>query len=374
MADSILEHFADLPDPRGARGKLHRLGDVLTIAICAVICGADGWVAVEHFARAKEQWFGTFLDLPGGIPGHDTFGRVFAAIDPDAFERCFAGWTKALGGSSRGKLVAIDGKSLRRSFAHAWDKSGMAHLVSAFVSDNRLVLGQLAVDAKANEIVAIPRLLALLDPTGATVSIDAIGCQKGIARSILDAGANYVLAVKENQKTLHAQVKKLLDEAILEKFHGMAHAAFEGTDGDHGRVETRRAWCTGEVQWVKCGGQWPGLASVGVVECVREVIGGPTSTERRYYISSLDGTDAEAFAAAVRGHWGVENPLHWSLDVTFGEDDSRVRKGHAAQNLSRLRRIALNQLQRDKTLKAGIQTKRQRAGWDHAYLLKVLAS
>jgi predicted transposase YbfD/YdcC len=247
-------------------------------------------------------------------------------------------------------------------------------MVSAFLAQNQLVLGQIKVDCKENEIVAIPKLLELLDLSGATVSIDAIGCQREIARSILDAGANYVLAVKENQKTLHGQVKKLLDEAILEHFHGMAHDSFQETDGDHGRIETRRVWCTGEVHWVKCGGDWPGLGCVGVVECVREVIGGTVSTERRYYISSLPGTDARSFAAAVRGHWGVENPLHWSLDVTFGEDDSRVRKGHAAQNLSRLRRIALNQLQREKTLKAGIQIKRQRAGWDHDYLLKVLAS
>lgn len=374
MAGSILEHFADLPDPRHARGRLHRLSDLLAIAICAVVCGADGWVAVAHFARAKQKWFATFLDLANGVPSHDTFGRVFAALDPDAFERCFAGWAKALNGSSKGKLVAVDGKALRRSFAHAWDRSGMAHLVSAFVSANRLVLGQLAVDAKDNEIVAIPRLLAMLDLAGATVSIDAIGCQREIARRILDAGANYVLAVKENQPTLHGQVNRLLDEAILQRFHGMAHDAAQATDGDHGRIETRRAWCTGEVHWLTCGGEWPGLASVGVVECVREVTGGPTSTERRYYISSLDGTDAAAFAAAVRGHWGVENPLHWSLDVSFGEDDSRVRTGHAAQNLSRLRRIALNQLRRETTLPVGIAIKRQRAGWDHDYLLKVLSA
>jgi predicted transposase YbfD/YdcC len=241
MADSILEHFRDLPDPRRARGKLHRLSDLLVIAICAVVCGADGWVAVEHFARAKEPWFRTFLGLAHGVPSHDTFGRVFAALDPDAFERCFVGWTKALNGSSKGQLVAVDGKALRRSFAHAWDRSGMAHLVSAFVSANRMVLGQLAVDGKENEIVAIPRLLAMLDLAGATVSVDAIGCQKEIARSILDAGANYVLAVKENQPTLHGQVKRLLDEAILDRFRGMAHDACQETDGDHGRVETRRA-------------------------------------------------------------------------------------------------------------------------------------
>ena len=374
MADSILRHFGNLPDPRKSRGRLHRLSDLLAIAICAVVCGADGWVAVEHFARAKEEWFATFLGLPNGIPSHDTFGRVFAAIDPDAFERCFAGWTAAPNGSSKGKLVSIDGKGLRRSFAHAWDRSGMAHLVSAFVSENRLVLGQLAVDAKENEVVAIPRLLGALDLTGATVTIDAIGCQRDIARRVLDAGAQYVLAVKGNQKTLHQQVKKLLGDAILGHFHGMAHDSFQETGGGHGRVETRRAWCTGEVHWIQCGGDWPGLASVGVVECVREVMAGPATTERRDFISSLPGTDAKAFAAAVRGHWAVENPLHWSLDVTFAEDDCRVRTGHAAQNLSRLRRIALNQLRREKTLNAGIHIKRQTAGWDHDYLLKVLAA
>jgi predicted transposase YbfD/YdcC len=246
----ILRHFRDLPDPR-AHNVIHQLHDILVIAICAVICGAEGWAEVEQFGLSKQAWFGTFLSLDHGIPSHDTFGRVFAKLNPDAFERCFVAWTQSLPQTTGGmRLIAIDGKSIRRSFEHAWDKSGMAHLVSAFVDANHIVFSQVAVSEKNNEIEAIGRLLGLLDLHGATVTIDALGCQTEIAGQIVEAEGDYVLAVKENQPTLHAAVKRLLDEAILENFEGMRHDSIEMTDGGHGRIETRRVWVTDQVQWL----------------------------------------------------------------------------------------------------------------------------
>jgi predicted transposase YbfD/YdcC len=373
----ILRFFGDLPDPR-AHNVIHKLHDILVIAVCAVICGADGWAEVEEFGHSKRSWFATFLDLPGGVPSHDTFGRVFARLDPDAFERCFTAWTRALPAAAGGtKLIAIDGKAIRRSFEHAWDKSGMTHLVSAFVEANRVVFGQVAVADKSNEIDAIPRLLALLDLSDATVTIDAMGCQTEVARHIVEAEGDYVLAVKDNQPTLHQRVKALLDEAILDDFEGMRHDAFQSTDGGHGRVEQRRTWVTDEVRWLgePLLANWPGLASVAAVECRREDLGtGKASTERRYFISSRKGVDARAMAEAIRGHWSVENNLHWQLDVSFNEDQRRIRKDHGAENFSRLCRLALNLLKRDKSVKIGVHGKRLKAGWDEPYLLRLLTS
>ena len=378
-AAGVVRFFRDLPDPR-APNVIHRLHDILVVALCAVICGADGWAEVEVFGRSKLAWFRTFLDLPGGIPSHDTFGRVFARLDPDAFERCFVAWTSAVAEASGGRLIAVDGKGIRRSFAHAWDRSGMAHLVSAYVDANRMVFAQAAaVAGKSNELEAIPRLLARLDLDGATVTIDAIGCQREVARRIVEGGGDYVLAVKENQPTLHAKVTALLDEAILGSFDGMSHGYRERNDGGHGRLETRRAWVTDEVRWLgeELLSQWPGLAtgSVGVVESVRQDLGDPAgrvTTERRYFISSLGGTDAARLAEAVRGHWSVENRLHWQLDVSFREDERRIRKGYGAQNYSRLCRLALNLLKRDRTVTIGVHGKRLKAGWDEHYLLRLL--
>jgi predicted transposase YbfD/YdcC len=371
----ILRAFEDLPDPR-AHNVSHKLHDLIVIAACAVICGAGGWAEVEEFGRSKFAWFKAFLDLPHGVPSHDTFGRVFARLDPDAFERRFVAWAGALAGSSGGRLVAIDGKAIRRSFAHAWDASGMTHLVSAFVDANAVVFAQVATDSKSNEIEAIPRLLALLDLEGATVTIDAIGCQRGVAAEVTQRGGAYLLAARENQPALHAKVKALLDEAILDRFAGMGHDRCEETCGGHGRVEVRRAWVTGEVRWLGADllARWPGLSSVAAVECERTVAGGGRTVDRRYFISSLPGTDAGAVLAAVRGHWAVENKPHWQLDVSFREDECRVRVGHGAENLSRLRRLALNLLKRDKSVKVGINGKRLKAGWDEHYLLRLLTT
>lgn len=364
--------FLDMPDPRRDNHK-HRLIDILTIALFAVICGCDGWVAVEEYARAKESWLKTFLQLPHGIPSHDTFGKVFARLDPDAFENCFRSWMAALVELSEGKLVAIDGKSLRRSFEHAWDKAGMAHMVSAFVQSNKMVFAQLNTDGKGQELDAIQKLLTMLDLQGATVSIDALGCQKQIAQQIRDRKADYILQVKNNQPKLHEKIKATLDEAILDNFTGMSHDTFESIDGDHGRIETRRLWVSWDVKLLgeELLGQWPDVKAMIVMERTRE-IGEQRSSERHYYICSLDRrSKAPRLAELIRGHWSVENNLHWQLDVSFREDERRIRAGHGAENFSRLCRMALNLLKKETTQKTGIAIKRQSCGWSNEYLLKV---
>lgn len=368
----LLRFFEDLPDPRG-RNRLHKLTDMLVIAILAVICGADGWEDVALFGRAKQKWFRTFLELPRGIPSHDTFGRVFARLNPEAFEACFVAWIASLAETTAGRLIAIDGKAIRRSFEHAWDKSGMTHLVSAFVGSNQMVFGQCKVEDKSNEIVAIPKLLELIDVKGATVTIDAMGCQKQIAGQIVQQGGQYVLAVKDNQAKLHEKVQAVMGEARQENLAGWSGDFHEQTEGGHGRIETRKVWCLNDVQWLGAVGQdWPGLRSVAMVEATRQVTGVAATTECRYYISSLDGRDARAMGASIRGHWGIENRLHWLLDMTFQEDQSRIRKGHGAENYSRLRRIALNLLRREQTVKASIRGKRKLGGWDHDFLLHLI--
>jgi predicted transposase YbfD/YdcC len=382
-ATGFLQFFQDLSDPRHTSNALHNLTDMMVIAVLAVICGADGWVQVQTFGRSKQKWLATFLSLPNGIPSHDTFGRLFARMDPDSLERCFQAWSGAMGEASGGRLIAIDGKSIRRSFEHSWDKSGMAHLVSAFVREggNQLVFGQLAVEGKSNEITAIAKLLELLDLKGAMVTIDAMGCQRDVARKIVEKGGDYVLPTKDNQPTLHAKVKALMDEAALGGDGADLDCVYhEQTNQGHGRIETRRVWMTNNVQWLgqELLGQWAGLGSIALVERVRQNLGdlsGKVSTERHYYISSLTAVDpksVQAFAATVRGHWSVENNLHWQLDVSFREDDRRIRKGHGAENFSRLTRLALNLLKRDHTKTVGIHTKRLAAGWDSGYLLQLI--
>lgn len=366
--------FADLPDPRTGPNAICKLHDLIVLVICAILCGADSWVEVEEWSAARFEFYKMFLDLPGGVPSHDTFGRVFSRLDPDAFERCFIAWTSGL--SQGGKLVAIDGKSLRRSFEHAWDKGGMTHIVSAFASANRMVLAQTACLGKGHEIEAIVKLLGLIDLKGAVVTIDAIGCQKQTARIITEKQADYVLAVKENQKTLHTQVKGFLDELILEDFAGVGHGFVETKDDNHGRIETRKVWVTDQVQWVACRGDWAGLSSVAVVESTRQDLGdisGKITTERRYFISSLKGCDAQQMATAIRGHWASENSLHWVLDMTFREDERRIRKNHGAENFSRPCRIATNQLRKETSKKGrSMRVKRKLSAWSDNYMLKVL--
>ena len=373
MADSIREHFALLPDPRKNKGKRHTLHTILTIAIIAVICGNDDFEGMEEFASSKRSWLSTWLDLKHGVPTADTFRRVFALLDPDAFEQCFISWMKALAGSLEGKLIALDGKTLRRSFDNAWNAHSAVHMVSAFVAANALVFTQTKVADKSNEITAIPELLDLLDIQGATVSIDAMGCQKTIAQKIKSKGGEYVLALKENQPTLYAKTKTLMDEALLLGFKDMIYDLHRQVDSDHGRIETRSVWITPEVEHLGSAAEgFEGLSGVAMVESTRQIIGGNTTTQRRYYLFSHLDVTAELIAGHIRGHWSVENQLHWILDVQFNEDQSRVRRGHAAENLSRVRRLALNLLQQEKTCKKGIAIKRRKAGWDNEYLLKVL--
>jgi predicted transposase YbfD/YdcC len=364
--------MAEIPDPR-RHNRIHLLGDIVTIAIFAVICGADGWAEVEEYGRRKQAWLKTFLALPEGIPSHDTFGRVFARLKPEEFERCFMAWMAGLVELGGGKLVAIDGKSLRQSFEHAWDKSGMAHMVSAFVAANRMVLAQVKTVGKGQELDGIQRLLKLLDLEGAVVMIDALGCNKTIVELILEGGGDYLLQVKDNQPTLHEKLKNLLDELVLEKFAGVEHDYHVEVDGNHGRIETRRVWVCWNVKDLgEVARKWPGLKSLVVVESIREMAG-HRSVERHYYISSLPRrVRAKRMGQYVRGHWSVENNLHWQLDISFNEDKRRIRKDHGAENFSRLCRIALNLLKNETSLKIGMAGKRKTCGWDDQYLLKVV--
>ncbi len=374
----ITDHFADLRDPRVARTTRHALLDLVAIAVCGVICGADSWVEIEAFGSAKLAWLRSFLALPGGIPSHDTFGRVFAALDPTQFERCFLGWVRALAEETAdapaGQVIAVDGKTLRRSHDRLAGR-GPLHLVSAWATANGVALGQLRVADHANEIVALPQLLETLVLDGAIVTIDAIGCQTAVARTIVDGRADYVLALKGNQPATLRAVVDLFADARATGFDHLSHDAAKTVDKGHGRLETRRCWAVSDaafLAYLDPAGRWPGLRSVVLVEAERRVAT-TTSREARYYLSSLPA-DAARLNAVIRAHWAIENQLHWVLDIAFREDESRVRAGHAAQNLAVLRRLALNLLRRERTSTVGIKAKRLKAGWDESYLLSLLSS
>jgi predicted transposase YbfD/YdcC len=366
---SLRYHLSSIVDPRVDRTQDHSLLDILMISVCAILCGAEGFADFERFGKAKIEWLSTFLKLPNGIPSHDTFGRVFAAINPRQFSQCFSNWTKELRKSLKGEIVAIDGKTLRRSHSRSKAKAAI-HMVSAWARENELVLGQRKVDAKSNEITAIPELLRSLSLEGCIVTIDAMGCQKEITKEIRDAKADYVISLKGNQGNLHMEVEALFDIAMEDNFATMPHDFLETMEKNHGRHETRRYWITKDTEWLSKHSEWRDLNAIGMVESVRK-LDGKTTTERRFYICSI-APCAREFARAVRGHWSIENSLHWSLDVNFGEDQCRVREGHAAENFAILRHLAINILKADTTLKCGIKAKQKSAGWDHSYLFSLL--
>jgi predicted transposase YbfD/YdcC len=405
---SLFEHFSTLPDPRVDRTKRHMLLDILGLSMCAVICGADGWEAIEEFGHSKSEWLHQFLELPHGIPSHDTIRRVFTRLSPTEFQRCFQEWIQAISTHTAGHIISVDGKTLRRSYDRADNKAAL-HMVSAWASANRLVLGQLKTEEKSNEITAIPELLKILALKGCIVTIDAMGCQTAIAGQIIEQGADYVLALKGNQGSIHHKVVEFFDQfhgpkpepeskpeseskpdqeskpepeskpdqespqkrEQKQKAWGQATGFSETVDGDHGRIEIRRYWQVSDLAWLDERSQWKHLQSIGMVEAERHV-GDQMSVERRYYLSSLE-PDVPRFAQAVRGHWGIENSVHWVLDVGFREDESRIRKGFAPANFAVLRHIALNVLRQDTHCTRGTPTKRLKAGWNDAYLAHLLA-
>jgi predicted transposase YbfD/YdcC len=367
---SIVEHFSELSDPRVERTKKHLLLDIVVLAVCAVICGAEGWEDIEEFGKQKHAWLKRFLKLPKGIPSHDTIGRVFRLLKPLEFQKCFVSWTKALQETLGLTFIAIDGKTLRRSFDRASAKNAL-HMVSAWSTENHLVLGQQAVDGKSNEITAIPELLKLLELKGAIVTIDAIGCQKTIAQQIVDAEADYVLAVKDNQPKLHAA----LYAHFLDAHENNAHAdarQYKTREKAHGRVVERQYYVSPVPKsWDEVRAIWPGIRSIGQVITLSERDGKETSGVR-FYITSL-APRVKRFARAVRGHWGVENSLHWVLDVSFDEDASRIRKDHGPNNFALLRRLAASMIKRD-TSPGSVRKKRKRAGWNNQALLNILTA
>jgi predicted transposase YbfD/YdcC len=370
---SISRHFADLTDPRVERTRDHRLVDIITIALCAVLCGADDWVAIETFGRAKEPWLRSFLALPGGIPSHDTFGRVFARLDPAEFRACFLAWVQAVAGPpTTAGVVAIDGKTSRRSHDRGRGK-GALHLVSAWASTSSLVLGQVATDQKSNEITAIPTLLRLLALEGGTVTIDAMGCQTAIAAQVVAQGADYVLALKDNQPSLHERARLAFQDARAGRTTGPTELDQDRTvDKGHGRIEQRRCWALGGpdyLAYLDPTGAWPGLRSVVLIESTRRTEAG-VSVEDRYYLTSL-APDAARIGRAIRQHWGIENRLHWVLDLAFGDDDSRFRAGAGPENFAIVRHFALNLLRRDPG-RASIAKKRFRAALHTPYRCRLL--
>ena len=364
----IRDHFANLTDPR-RRKVLYPLINIVTIAVCAVICGADDFVSIAEFGRKKRKWLSQFLDLNRGIPSHDRFNAVLGAIKPAEFESCLLSWITALHEITDGQVVAIDGKTLRRSFDAASSKSAI-HMVSAWATANQISLGQVVVDEKSNEITVIPQLLQILEISGCLVTIDAMGCQTEIAQAIIDAKADYVLAVKSNQPTLHDGISWFFLSQREKGFARTPVSRYETRERGHGREETRSYFVCAVPRDLPDRQRWPKLAAIGwaISDTVRS---GKHCYEMRYYILSKK-LSARKFAAAVRDHWSIENRLHWQLDVTFQEDQSRLRRGHADANFSLLRRTALSLLKNNHTLKVGVKNKRLAAGWDDSYLEQVL--
>lgn len=372
-ARSIQRHFASLPDPRTGNATQHLLLDIVVIAICASICGADGWEDIEVWALANEAWLRTFLELPNGIPSHDTFRRVFLLLDPEQFRRCFLSWVRAISQLTKGQVIAIDGKKLRRSQERGCGKKALS-LVSAWATANGVVLGQRKVSAKSNEMKAIPELLKLLDVTGCIVTVDALNCQTKIAAQIKAQNANYIFAVKENQGKLYDELQELFDGCHAERFKQVPHGYDRTVDKGHGRIEIRECWTLSDpefLEYVQQRWHWAGLQTV-VMVCAERRSNGKRSRSVRYYISSL-ANDAKRILQSIRQHWGIENNLHWVLDIAFREDESRMRKGNSPENFAMVRHMALSLLKQEQSVKLGVKAKRKKAAWDRDYLLKVLS-
>jgi predicted transposase YbfD/YdcC len=376
MADdhlaSIATHFGHLTDPRVERTRAHNLLDILTIAICAILAGADGPTSMETFGKAKEEWLRTILPLPNGIPSHDTFSRVLAHLRPAELQQGFIAWFAAIQTATKGELVALDGKTLRKSAAKAWGQSAV-QMVSAWASANRLILGQEKVNPDSNEITAVPALLAKLALAGCIVTVDALHCQVKTAEAIVKGEADYVIAAKGNQETLHDAIQHAFADAHATDFADLTHDTYQTEETQHGRWERRTYWTLMDpaiLAKVNPSGRWPKLRCIGMVRAERRVHG-KTSIEERFYISSLDG-NAHTFGRAVRGHWGIENSVHWLLDLVFREDDCRISVGKGAENLAVLRHIALNLLRHDRSSTQSLKQKRFRAALDTAYLHTLL--
>lgn len=370
---NIRKHFGKLKDPRIERCKEHKLLDIIVLAVCGVLCGAEGWTDIEMFGKAKIEWFGKFLELPHGIPSHDTFGRVFGLLDAEAFQGCFLAWVKAVQGVTKGQVIALDGKELRRSLDGHLGKKAI-HMVSAWASANGLVLAQRKVDEKSNEITAIPELLKLLEIAGCIVTIDAMGCQTEIAKQIVAEQGDYVLAVKENQGHLYEDIAHLFRLATQEgNPRQYAHDYQRTVDKRHGRMEIRECWTLSAPFYfpsVRNLAAWPGVQSLVMVRSERR-LPGKTEIHDRYFISTL-APQAARLLQAVRSHWGIENSVHWILDMVFNEDRSRIRKDHAPANLAVIRHMALNLIRNETSLKLSMRAKRLRATWDEAYFLQIL--
>jgi predicted transposase YbfD/YdcC len=368
---TIADHFAQMEDPRVDRTKRHKLIDILTIALCAVICGADSWVAIELYGCTKYEWLKTFLELPNGVPSHDTFARVFAQLNPQQFQECFLNWIKSIQMRTDGEIVAIDGKTLCGSHDKSSDKSAI-QMVSAWATTNKLVLGQVKVDEKSNEITAIPELIKVLSLSGCIVTIDAIGCQKEIVKLISQQNADYVITLKKNQGNLYDEVEQLFKAEISKGFQDFQHSTYKTEEQGHGRHEIRHyAMLSGIQSRLDPDSVWSNFNSIGMVESVRRV-DGKTTVKTRYFISSLED-NAKQFANSVRSHWGIENSLHWVLDVALKEDECRIRKDNAPQNFAVMRQIAVNLLSKEKRVKRGIKNKQFLAAMDNKYLERVLS-
>ena len=369
LQTDLISLFGDMPDPRIDRKKLHKLGDIIAIAILSVICGAESWVDMALFGASRYDWLSKFLDLSNGIPSHDTFRRVFSLIEPEEFEARFVIWTQSLSDKLESQVV-IDGKVLKHSGNRSKGKEPI-WIVSAWSSDLDLVLSHTSVEEKSNEITAIPKILELLSIKGCIVSIDAMGCQKSIAKEIVDRKGDYVLALKGNQGKFYDEVVNFFDQAQRVDFEGVNYDCHKSYEENRGREEERLLYVTNDLDWLPMKDDWKGLKSI-VCLCSERVVKGKKTQEKRYYISSLEPS-AQKHVRAIRNHWGIENKQHWILDVGFHEDDCKIQDKIAGKNFATLRRLALNLLKKEKSIKNGIKGKRLRAGWDESYLAKIIS-